>query len=136
MILTHPIYRLLKQVLQKTAWEPSLHLLFCFSPQYSESTKPQLRGRCFSRDHALMNCEKAPTPFPQLTLQMCWGMGRIVCTPLQCKAFRHGHLLESCGAECNAECQGIPPQHPSVQCTSILLLPACFPHLPAAPSPQ
>lgn len=48
-------------------------------------------------------------PFPQLMLQMCRGMGGIVCTPLQCDTDGHGHLLERQGAGGNTERQGVPP---------------------------
>lgn len=97
MILTHPIYRLLKQVLQKTAWEPSLHLLFCFSPQRSESTKPQLRGRCFRRDHVLMNCERLPCLFPS-SCSRCAGGWEGLCARL-CSARQAGMATSLRGTE-------------------------------------
>lgn len=108
MILTHPISRLLKQVLQKTAWEPSFHLLFCFSPQYSESTKPQLRGRCFRGDHGLMNCERLPCLSPSSRSRCAGGWEGWCATPLLCKTDGHSLLLERFGAEGNAECRVSP----------------------------
>lgn len=100
-------------------------------PSVLRVNKTSAERQMFQRRSWADELWKAPMSFPQLTLQMCWRMGGMVCTPLPCKTDGHSLLLERFGAEGNAEC-GVSPLN------TLLSQPLCAghkhpPHLPPSP---